>query len=147
MQLFCVKILKVQKRQSIHECLFTLLGSLCGKATRKMLVKSTPAVNFINVKHAHFSYKCYFSSFFLLHVHSKSCWNVRSYEKFVRLRWWNWLPDGLRDKENGFGMHHFFFSSKYCVLFDMKEKAGLCHSNLFCPHRFKFQKCCHRSIY
>jgi len=39
-------------------------------------------VNFINVKRARFSYERHFSK---LHVRSKSCQNVRSYEKIVRL--------------------------------------------------------------
>ncbi len=51
-----------------------------------MAMKSTPGVNFINVKHAHFAYKRHFNSFSsYIHVRSKSCQNVRSYKKFVRL--------------------------------------------------------------
>ncbi len=40
------------------------------------------AVNFINVKRARFSYERHFVAFFQLHVHSKSCRNIRSYKKF-----------------------------------------------------------------
>jgi len=32
-----------------HQCLFALLGSAVAKAACKMLVKSTPRVNFINI--------------------------------------------------------------------------------------------------
>ncbi len=41
-------------------------------------------VNFINVKHARFSYERQSGSFFSLNVRSKSCQNVHSYKKFVK---------------------------------------------------------------
>jgi len=34
-KLLCMQIPKVQKRQSSHECLFALMGSLLQKAVRK----------------------------------------------------------------------------------------------------------------
>jgi len=45
---------------------FMLLGFVHVKAARKMLVKLTPAVNFINIKRVHFLYEHYFGSFFLV---------------------------------------------------------------------------------
>jgi len=41
-QLLRMKIPNVQKRLSIHNCLFALLGPMCVKAPRKMLMKLTP---------------------------------------------------------------------------------------------------------
>jgi len=37
-------------------------------------------------QHMRFSYERHFGNFFLLHVGSKSCQNVRLYEKFVRFK-------------------------------------------------------------
>jgi hypothetical protein len=39
----------VKKRQSRHQCLFTLLGPMCVKAARKMLMKLTTGQSFFNV--------------------------------------------------------------------------------------------------
>jgi hypothetical protein len=41
-QLLQVQIPKAQKRKSIHQCLFVLLGSARVKSAHEMLVKSTP---------------------------------------------------------------------------------------------------------
>ncbi len=41
-QLFCTQIPNAQQRQSSHQCLFALLGTTSVKASRKMLMKSTP---------------------------------------------------------------------------------------------------------
>jgi len=54
-QLLPTQILEVQKSLSSHQWLFELLGSVHVKAARKMLVKSTPAVNFINILKAAFT--------------------------------------------------------------------------------------------
>ena len=54
---------------------FTNLGATRVKAVHKMLMKLTPAFNFINILHTNFSYECYFSSFFYVHVTRKSCPN------------------------------------------------------------------------
>jgi len=48
---------KSSKRQSSHQCLFTLLGSVHTKASGKTLVKLTSGVNFINVLCTPFSSK------------------------------------------------------------------------------------------
>jgi len=48
------------------DCLLSRLGSSRLKAARKMLVKLTPAVNFINVLCANFSYEYLFGSFSLV---------------------------------------------------------------------------------
>jgi len=49
--------LSSQKRHKYRQAvsLFALLGSLCVNADRKMVVKSTPWVNFINVLQAAFT--------------------------------------------------------------------------------------------
>jgi len=54
------------KRQLSHQCLFALLGFACAIAARKMLVKSTTGVNFINILGAHFLYKSALRSFSLV---------------------------------------------------------------------------------
>jgi len=43
------------KRQSSHQCLLILLGSVGAKAAHRMLAKLTPGVNFINVLHTAFT--------------------------------------------------------------------------------------------
>jgi len=45
---------KITKRHWWLDCLFTLVGSFWAKAAHKMLVKSTPGVNFINVPYKYF---------------------------------------------------------------------------------------------
>jgi len=54
------------KRQSSHQCLFSLLGSLRAKAALKMFVNLTPAVNVFNIISARISYKRHFGSFLLV---------------------------------------------------------------------------------
>jgi len=43
------QIPKVQKRQSIHQCLLMLLESAHEKAAHKLLVKLIPVVNFTDI--------------------------------------------------------------------------------------------------
>ncbi len=62
-----------------------LLGSAQIKAVREMLMKSTPGVNFINVKPTNFLYKRHFGSFYYVHVTRKKLPKQRSYEKFMHL--------------------------------------------------------------
>ncbi len=59
---------KSAKIQSSHHCLFALLGSECAKAAHKMLVKSTPSVNFTNILQADFWFENVLHSFSVLTV-------------------------------------------------------------------------------
>jgi len=54
-QILLKKITNAQKRHSSLQSLFVLLGPSPEKATCKMLVKSTPSVNFINSLQAVFA--------------------------------------------------------------------------------------------
>ncbi len=54
-QLFCLKIPKVYKDTDDLTVFFMLLRSTSIKAARKMLVKLTPGLNFINVRHTAFA--------------------------------------------------------------------------------------------
>jgi len=73
-----------KKRQSSWQCCLALLGPMSVKAARKTLVKLTPGVNFINIIHTNFLYKCHFGSFLYLHVTREELPKQCSYKKFVR---------------------------------------------------------------
>ncbi len=66
------------------DCLLSRLGSSRLKAARKMLVKLTPAVNFINVLCANFSYEYLFGSFSLVSCKQKKLPKRLSQVKFAR---------------------------------------------------------------
>ncbi len=54
-QLLHVHIPKAQKKHSSHQCLFLLLGTECGKAALRMLMKLTPGVDLANVSQTAFT--------------------------------------------------------------------------------------------
>ncbi len=67
-----------------------LLGSACVKALRKMLVKSTPAVNYMNILRAAFA-----TIYFHQKIQSQTViWEklrkAHSYKKVSVKCWWNW---------------------------------------------------------
>jgi len=69
-------------------CKFKCKSSFLGKAetARRFLFWIwCTGVNFINVKHTNFSYKCRFGSFYNVHVTRKKLPKWHSYEKFARL--------------------------------------------------------------
>jgi len=54
-KLLCIHLPKAPNDSQVVSVIFALLGSAQTKAACKMLVKSTPCVNFINVLHMRFS--------------------------------------------------------------------------------------------
>jgi len=63
------------------------ISVVIGDKEKKNSVKKTTAVNFINNLRTNFSYETSFRQLFSRYMYVKK---QRSYEKFVRLCWWNW---------------------------------------------------------
>ncbi len=74
-----------KKDSQVVESFWCFLESARLKAARRMLMKLTPVVNFINVKFTNFSYERCFGSFFYVQVTRKKLPKWRSYKKFAHL--------------------------------------------------------------
>jgi hypothetical protein len=70
-----------------------LATNIVVKNARKMMMKLTPVVNFINILCANFTYKRLFSSFFYLHVTREKLPKRRSYKKFSHKMLMKLRPD------------------------------------------------------
>jgi len=86
---FFRKLFLIAAMRSRYFFRFAKLQHEC--SNKRILIAA--AVNFINVIRVCFLYECRFGSFFYVHVLSKTCQNVRSYEKIARLMLMKLTPE------------------------------------------------------